>query len=316
MAAAWILPHDVKRVGVLALVAVIGIGTFGCVTRGNGLQGISGRSPASSVTELQQALCRRGFSSNSLREVDGVVYLDLRRSSISDLAFLGEDIVIGGLDLAHVEELRSLAHCSLRHGIKYIFLDHSTVMDLPDLEGQEMNFLSAEFSMLADLSGLVGCRVLRVFLRESWVTDLSPLNQAGMVLLDVAKTGVVDLSPLRGNPIRQLDLQETGVIDLSPLRGMPLVSLNISGTPVRDLSPLVGMNIKALNMRDVLATDLSILKDMPLESLDFTMTRIRKGLEVLGHIPSLTEVNGEDAESFLQFWMPIWSDRGHPESAD
>jgi hypothetical protein len=78
--------------------------------------------------------------------------------------------------------------------------------------------------------------------------------------------------------------------DLAPLQGMSLRELNIRGNYVTDLTPLRGMPIKELYCELTQVTDLTPLEGMRLELLSFTPRNIKKGIEVVRTMKSLTGI--------------------------
>jgi serine/threonine protein kinase len=150
------------------------------------------------------------------------------------------------------------------------------------------------------------------------------LDATGIYFLNLANCKqVAVLTPLEGMPLTRLNLNGCpDVRDLTPLKGMPLTSLDITGTNVRDLTPLAGLELKVLEMSNCgEVKDLTPLQEMPLTTLslagckgiaDLTplanlkLTAIRlppqqvMGMDSLRKMPSLTTINGVNAESFWQ----------------
>jgi hypothetical protein len=129
-----------------------------------------------------------------------------------------------------------------------------------------------------DLSALTNLPLTHLCLAGCWrITDFNPLRKMGLVWLNLTRTDITDLSPLRNLPLTHLSLCRTKVATLSPLSRLPLRWLDIRSTRVTNLLPL---------------------RRMPMEELLFFACRIRRGMNLLRTIGTLTRINRRTAEEF------------------
>jgi serine/threonine-protein kinase len=200
--------------------------------------------------------------------------------------------------------------------------DLSPLLALAELKELDCN-ATGDTGQLTDLSPLAGLRLTSLQVNGNLgLRDLSPLRGMPLTFLLVGFTSVADLSPLRGMPLTRLDFHNSSVrdlsplaglklqslcfggwdskvSDLSPLRGMPLTQLVCSYSDVNDLAPLKELPLTALNIANTRVRDLSPVKGLALQSLDCDFNRWRD-IETLKAIQTLTRINGEPAQAFLQ----------------
>lgn len=193
-------------------------------------------------------------------------------------------------------------------GIPFNALDlrGQPISDLKPLQGMPLKLLGIEDTSVAMLTPLKGMKIEKLYLNNTPVNDPGPL--AGMPLKELMLVGtkVKDLKALRGAPLQSLWLNGTPVSDLSPLAGCPLVSLTLEGTKVADLKPLSKMTIlKRLHIGQTPVSDLTPLRHLKLERLVFTPGNIKKGLDDVRNMKTLTEIG-----TTLEMLMPandFWS---------
>ena len=189
----------------------------------------------------------------------------------------------------------------------------SNVSDISPLAGMPLLRLDLQNNALRDLSPLKGAPLIALYLDGTTVDDLSPLADAELEelylngcrgvssiealkgqplkLLNLFQTGVHDLGPLRGAPLESLWLNETPVADISALAGAPLVTITLHRTQVNDLSPLAKCpTLQRIHCGETPVTDLSPLKDLVLTRLIFPPNNIKKGLEDIKKMASITEL--------------------------
>jgi hypothetical protein len=214
---------------------------------------------------------------------------DFNGSKISDLSPL-EGIPFGALDLRG-----------------------QGVSNLKPLQGMPLKLLGIEDSLVADLTPLKGMRLEKLYLNNTPVSDLGPLRGMPLKELMLVGTKVKDLKPLQGSPLQMLWLNNTQVFDISPLAGCPIRSLTLERTKVVDLKPLSKMaSLKRLHIGETPVSDISPLKTLQLERLIFTPENIRKGLDVVRNMKTLTEI-GTTLETRMppeQFWSRHESKNG------
>lgn len=184
-----------------------------------------------------------------------------------------------------------LAHCSeLTH--------------LSALKGKQLVTLYiAICPKLKDLTALRGMPLIALRLNNcDSISNLKPL--AGLPLTNLSLGGcaqIEDLTSLRGMPLTQLDLGECSrVKDLTPLTEMRLVSLTLrNGREIASLMPLRGMSLPELDLRGCeRITDLTPLQEMKLTAIQFEPRIVKKGVDVLRKMKSLTKINELPAEAF------------------
>lgn len=193
-------------------------------------------------------------------------------------------------------------------GIPFNALDlrGQPISDLKALQGMPLKLLGIEDTRVADLTQLRGMKLEKLYLNNTPVNDPGPL--AGMPLTELMLVGtkVKDLKVLKGVPLQSLWLNGTPVSDLSPLAGCPLVSLTLEGSKVADLRPLAKMtSLKRLHIGQTPVSDLTPLRRLKLERLVFTPGNIKKGLDDVRNMKSLTEIG-----TTLEMIMPandFWS---------
>jgi hypothetical protein len=133
-----------------------------------------------------------------VRKRDDRVFLDLRRTRVSDLSPLG-GLPIGELHLAgtQVSDLAPIGRLPL----KRLHIELTKVADLGPIRGLKLETLNA--------GGQRG------------ITDITPLRNMPISWLALNGTGVSDLSPLRNmKTLKDIYIRGTKVTDLSPLEGM------------------------------------------------------------------------------------------------
>ena len=107
---------------------------------------------------------------------------------------------------------------------------------------------------------------------------------------------------LKGKSLTSLSFGTCTIKDLTALKGLPLRRLSlVDCRPFQDLKPLAGMPLISLELRgcDKL-TDLTPLEGMKLRQLTFTPRAIKKGMDGIRRMKSLTQINGMPA---AEFWM-------------
>ncbi len=219
--------------------------------------------------------------------------------------------VSGGKIIAVAINDENLRDISPLVGLPLRFLDlaGSGVEDLHPLRGMPLEVLYLERTRVKDLRPLEGMSLVELRLNETAVEDIRPL--AGMPLrrLYLARTRVRDLSPLAGCfTLDSLWLNDTPVEDIRPLAGCPnLVSLTLAGTRVGDLSPLKGLRLERLHIARTPVEDLRPLAWLRLTRLVFSPGRIKVGMDVVRHMPTLREIGtafGEEDRGLPSNLMP------------
>jgi len=136
-----------------------------------------------------------------------------------------------------------------------------------------------------DLSALTLLPLTHLCLAGCWrITDFTPLSKMGLVWLNLNRTDIIDLSPLRNLQLTHLSLCRTKVATLSPVARMPLRWLDIRSTQV---------------------TSLLSLRLMPLERLYFFPSRIRRGVNSIRSIGTLTRINRWTPEDFWKQYRKV-----------
>jgi hypothetical protein len=140
---------------------------------------------------------------------------------------------------------------------------------------------------------------LRLNLSGTRAVDLSALTLLPLTHLCLAGCWrITDFNPLRKMDLIWLNLTRTGITDLSPLRNLPLTYLSLCRTKVATLSPVARLPLRWLDIRSTQVTTLLSLRRMPLQELFFFTSRIRRGLNLLRSIGTLTRLNGKTPEEF------------------
>lgn len=179
------------------------------------------------------------------------------------------------------------------------------VTNLEPLKGMPLKLLGIEDTKVVDLTPLKGMKLHKLYLNNTAVSDLGPL--AGMPLTELMLVGtkVKDIRSLKGTPLQGLWLNGTQVNYISPLAGCPLKTLTLEGTKVDDLKPLSKMtSLKRLHIGNTMVSDLTPLDGLRLERLVFTPGDIKKGLDGVRKMKSLTEI-GTTLETVMpanEFW--------------
>ena len=248
----------------------------------------------------------------------------LEKTGVSRIQPL-EGLPLTMLDISHT----TVRDITMLKGMQLTLLDlgGTEVDDISSLRGQPIAKLDMGGTAVSDIRPLAGAPLVNLVLDGTKVTDVGPLKGMPLGILQLSKLGVRDLSPLKGMPLKTLtlyqsrlvtdlspvkgapltylDLGETAVRDLTPLRGMKLTSLRINFTAIRDLSPLRGMPLTFLDLKgcDGLS-DITPLEGMPLKKLVFTPGNIKKGMDVLRRLRTLTEIGpaADQLTSPAKFW--------------
>jgi internalin A len=179
------------------------------------------------------------------------------------------------------------------------------VVDLAPLKVMPLKVLCLEGTLVTDLAPLKGMKLEKLYLNDTAVRDLAPL--LGMPLTEIILIGtrIDSLAPLNGAPLQSLWLNGLPVTDISPLAKSPLVSLTLEGTRVSDLGALSGMtSLQRLHVGGTPVTDLTPLKDLRLTRLIFTPATVKKGLDGIRAMGTITEL-GVTLEGRMppeQFW--------------
>lgn len=165
---------------------------------------------------------------------------------------------------------------------------------------------------IKSIAPLKGLPLRELRLNRTDVSDLSPIEGMPLEFLNLEKTPVTDLKPVASlKSLKILWLNKSSVSDLSPLKEATPESLDLTGTKVTDLSPLSGMkSLRRLNLEDCAVTDLTPLKGLALQRLVFDPKKIRKGLDAVRNMQTLSAMHTYFPENpppnfFLrpqQFW--------------
>ena len=200
------------------------------------------------------------------------------------------------------------------------------IQNLRPLKGLPLDYLSLAGVGLKDLNGLKGLPLKTLILFYMEIDSLVPLK--GMQLNRLSIQGCRNISSLKnveGMPLTGLDIRGSGVEELSPVRDAPLVSLmlshnfqsfeafqhyplshlDISETRITSLDGVQGMQLQSLFMIDTPIADVSALEDVPLERLRFNPGAIRRGMEILRNMPTLTRIADSISGDYLPakvFW--------------
>jgi len=209
--------------------------------------------------------------------------------------------LVGDFTGSKISDLSPLA------GIPFNALDlrGQPISDLKPLQGMPLKLLGIEDTRVVDLTPLKGMKLEKLYLNNTAVSDQTPL--AGMPLTELMLVGtkVKNIMALKGAPLQMLWLNETQVADISPLAGCPVTSLTLEGTKVADLKPLSKMmSLKRLHIGQTPVSDLTPLRHLKLERLVFTPGNIRKGLDDVRNMKTLTEI-GTTLETLMpanEFW--------------
>lgn len=225
----------------------------------------------------------------------------------TDLGYL-RDAPLIELQLAHCERL---THLMALKGKKITNINISYCANLKNLTAlRDMPLTAlalANCNSISDLKPLMGLPLTSLHLGGcSQIDDLSPLQGLPLTSLSLGGCNLIeDLKPLRSMPLTRLELNECKRIkDLTSLAGMRLAYLNLSGcSEVTDLTALRGMPLQslALNGCDHL-TDLAPLQEMKLEAIWFEPRIVKKGVDVVRKIKSLTKIKDRSAEEFWRLY--------------
>ncbi len=200
----------------------------------------------------------------------------------------------GGLVLAAVLAGSNISDISPLAGMPLLRLDlqNNAVRDISALKGAPLIALYLDGTTVDDLSPLADAELEELYLNGCrGVSSIDALKGQPLKLLNLFQTGVHDLSPLRGAPLESLWLNETPVSDISALAGAPLVTITLHRTQVTDLSPLAKCpTLQRLHCGETPVTDLSPLKDLVLTRLIFPPNSVKKGLDEIRKMASLSEV--------------------------
>lgn len=170
-------------------------------------------------------------------------YVDLRRSPVSDLTPIANDKLWSlNIEQCPVTDLRPLQKSPLIN-LRLRGAD----LDLSQLQGLKLKFLSLEGSQFDDLSGIEGLPIEKLSLSNTAVRDLTPIRGMALTALTVAGSPVTDLTPAQGMKLTNLSVSEPGV-DLAPVAGMPLERVAIWNVPdVKNIEVLRGITtLKAI----------------------------------------------------------------------
>jgi serine/threonine protein kinase len=197
-----------------------------------------------------------------------------------DLRLL-RDAPLTELRLAGAQELTDLTALKGKQ-IKQLFIDHCPQLnDLSGIEGMPLTTLM-----------LVECRA---------VADLTPLEGLPLTTLNLDGTPLRDLTRLRGMPLATLSLFGWNTdVDLAPLHALPLTVLNLGAcSQIKDLTPLRGTPLAQLRINDCAQiTDLTPLEGTKLTYVYFSPMIVKKGVDVLRSMKSLTTINDLPAAEF------------------
>ncbi len=156
-------------------------------------------------------------------------------------------------------------------------------------------------------------KIVGVNLAGCKVKDISALQNLPLVSLNLSGNPVTDLVPIAGSNITTLVLARTRVRDITPLQGLPLEHLDLHHTQVKNLDPIRSMPLTSLNIQHTQVDDLWPLERLSLKQLWFSPTKIKHGIQVLAHIPSLTKVHPDNGKpiSPKQFLAALTSKSKH-----
>ena len=216
-----------------------------------------------------------------------------------------------------VAEMRKLLGASSKAQFKKVAgrfeivdLSDSGVTDLSPLKGHPIKKMGLSGLKIDDISALKGMPLEMLYLSETNVSDISPTRRMPDYIVEHEGTRPSHRSKaLAKMPLDTVWLVGTKVEDLSPLKGNKLISLDIQNTPVSDLSPLPELpNLQRLNIVGTKVTDLSPLKGMKLTRLLFTPENIKKGMEAIREMPTLTQIGTQSLDDgkpipAQQFWL-------------
>jgi len=171
-------------------------------------------------------------------------------------------------------------------------LQNNPVRDLSPLKGAPLIGLYLDGTQVDDLSPLADAELEELYLNGArGVSSIAALKGQPLKVLNLFQTSVHDLSPLRGAPLESLWLNETPVADISPLAGAPLVTITLHRTQVSDLSPLAKCpTVQRIHAGETPVTDLSPLKDLNLTRLIFPPNSVKKGLDEIRKMQTLSEL--------------------------
>ena len=263
----------------------------------------AGRASQGAVLSAEQVLANPGILHQRLKDKNPGYNGQARFASAPALGLVGD---FTGSTISDLSPLT---------GIPFNALDlrGQLISDLKPLRGMPLKLLGVEDTKVADLAQLKGMKLEKLYLNNTPINDLAPL--AGMPLKELMLVGtkVKDLKALKGTPLQSLWLNGTQVADISPLAGCPLVSLTLEGTKVADLRPLARMtSLKRLHIGQTPVSDLTPLRHLKLERLVFTPKNIKKGLDDIRNMKSLTEI-GTTLEMIMpanEFWSRLDQRKG------
>jgi serine/threonine protein kinase/Leucine-rich repeat (LRR) protein len=213
---------------------------------------------------------------------DGLLALDLSRTTVSDLTLL-EGMPLGELDCEGCEYLGELEF----------------VRTLPL---RRLNVAATSVHELNALAALPALEELAI--SGSKVITLEPLRGLRLKKLRLEKLAVQDLGPLAGMPLEELVINQTHVTDLSPLADLPLRHLEMDSIPALDFRPIAKLPLEFLSMQGTRAINLLFLQEMPLKQL-FLAGASTANFGVLNDIATLEDLV-----------LPVfYGTRSHPDFA-
>ena len=191
-------------------------------------------------------------------------------------------------------------------------LTDTQVSDLSPLRGAPLHHLLAAGSQVTDLSPLTGMPLERLIVDGcAGITDLSPLKGMRPWMLSLSGTSVADLSVLEDMPLTYLHLAGCRKIgDFGPVRRLSrhtkLTWLVLRDTAIRDLAFVHGLPLFVLDICGCEGiTDLTPLQGVPLSGLWFDPHRIKKGIEVVLAIKSLTFIHPGGKQMHAKDFWPM-----------
>ena len=246
---------------------------------------------------------RKAFLSGEGRALSGFLGVSSNKQISSLSAIAGLKITSLDLSETSISDLSPLKGMPLRK----LNLHSTSIKDLSPLQGMPLIKLVIDNCPINNLSPLKGMPIEELYAMNTRVSNLEPLKKMPLQYLSLDFTQITDLTPLQETPLVELHIDGTRVTDLTPLRGKQLRRILLSFTPVKDLSPLLGQPIKQIDLYKTNIEDLSPLEGMPLERIHIDPRKIKKGLDVIRAIKSISFIavnpyTFEPKMSAKEFW--------------
>lgn len=225
--------------------------------------------------------------------IEGLEYLSLAHTKVSDLSPLRGLTLLGGLQLVEtaVSDLSPLQGMT---ALRNLWLSQTAVSDLSPLRDMiSMEALSLNETAVSNLSPLRKMTSMRTLgLEQTAVNDISPLRaMTSLTTLELSQTDVSDLAPLAEMAdLRRLFLYKTKVRNLNPLSQLSaLQGLVLDQTGVTDLRPLVDLSFENIGVSNGLsfANTPSTLRDPELRRLSYLKGPKQRTRETLAYLKTL-----------------------------